>query len=103
MKSINLRECENAWYTFWVRPDRTQATPIVWDPLSILIWSKNCPKVAELSLDQIFDADEESCQKHTLKMNNPQVMIQKPFAGLVTGPKYDYSIFFKNMGKFGLF
>ena len=32
-------------------------------------------------------------------MNNPQVMIQKPFPGLVTGAKYDYFIFFKNMGK----
>ena len=36
-------------------------------------------------------------------MNNPQVMIQKPFPGLMEGATYDYFMFFKNMGKLGLF
>ena len=36
-------------------------------------------------------------------MNNPQVMIQKPFPGLEAGAKYDYFIFYKNMGKLGIF
>ena len=30
-------------------------------------------------------------------------MIQKPFLDLVGGAKYDYFMFFKNMGKLGLF
>ena len=102
MKSIYLRGCENAWHTFWVRPDRTQARPIAVGPLSILIWGRSCPKIAK-PLNQKFDADEESCQEHALKMYNPQVMIQKPSPDLVAGAKYDYFIFFKNMGKLRLF
>ena len=35
-------------------------------------------------------------------MNNPQVMIQKLFSDLVAGAKYDYFMFFKNIGKLGL-
>ena len=99
MKSICLRECENAWYKFWVQPDWTQATLIASGPLSTLIWSRNCPKVA----DQKSDADEESCQEHALKINNSQFMIQKPFPGFVAGDNYDYFIFLKNMGKLALF
>ena len=37
------------------------------------------------------------------KMNNSQVMIQKPFLGPVAGAKYDYFMFFKSIGKLGLF
>ena len=36
-------------------------------------------------------------------MNNPQVMTQKPFPGIVTGAKYDYFISFKKMDKLSLF
>lgn len=77
MKSIYLRKSENAWYAFWVQPAWTQATFIALDPFSILIWSRNCPKVANywVSFDQKLDADEESRQEHALKMNNLQVMI----------------------------
>ena len=77
---------------------QTQATTIGPSTVSILIWSRNCQK-----FDHNFDADEESYQEHALKLNNSQVMIQKPFPGLVAGTKYDHFIFFKNMGKLGLF
>ena len=44
-----------------------------------------------------------SCQKkHALKMNNPYVMILKPFPGLLADTKYDYFILFKNMDKLDL-
>ena len=35
VKSIYLRERENAWYTFWVWPDCIQATPIALGSLHI--------------------------------------------------------------------
>ena len=45
-------KCENVWYTFWVRPDWTQATLIVPGSLYIFLWNRNCPKVTELDLFQ---------------------------------------------------
>ena len=35
-------------------------------------------------------------------MNNPYVMILKPFPGLLADTKYDYFILFKNMDKLDL-
>lgn len=90
MKSIYLRECENAWYNFWVWLDWTQATPIVLDPLSILIWSRNYPKVAELCLRSEIWSEiwywwriiSRTCSKNEQSWS------------------YDYFIFFKNMELF---
>ena len=44
------------------------------------------------SFYQKFDADEESWQELTLKMNISQnnKKVLKPFAGLVTGAKYEF-------------
>ena len=56
-----------------------------------------------ISFDQKFNSDEELRQEHALKINNPQVNIQKPFPDLEAGAKYGYFIFFKHMGKSGLF
>ena len=67
-ESIYLRECEYAWYAIWVRHVWTQAMPIARVPLLTLIWSRNCPKVVELSLfNQKFDADimsKKACSKN---------------------------------------
>ena len=78
--------------------------PIPPGPFLMLTENTNFWKVNELGL---FQSEIwcwwRTCQEHALKINNPQVMIQKLFLDLVAGAKYDYFIFFKNVGNFGLF